>query len=58
MKRNAKSILALLMGVIILIADLYWTYTSYYDTLWLVLGVIILIADLIWLGLDWSLMKG
>ncbi|MDE1856884.1 MAG: hypothetical protein KGH98_02240 [Candidatus Micrarchaeota archaeon] len=57
MKSNTKSMLALLMGVIILVADIYWTYTSYYDKLWLALGAIILVADLIWLYLDWSLMK-
>lgn len=57
MKSNLKSMLALLMGVIILVADLYWTYTSYYDFSWLALGVIILVADLIWMYLDWSLMK-
>jgi hypothetical protein len=54
---NVKSSLAMLMGVIILIADLYWTYTSYFDTLWLVLGIVILVADVIWLYIDWSLMK-
>lgn len=55
---NAKSAVAILMGIVILIADLYWTYTSYYDTLWLALGVIILIADIVWLLADLSLMKG
>ncbi len=45
------------MGIIILVADLYWIYTSYPDTLWITLGVIILVADLIWLAIDASLMK-
>ena len=63
MAKNAKSMLALLMGIIILVADLYWIYTSYagwgayYDTLWTVLGIVILIADLIWLYIDWSFSK-
>lgn len=52
-----KGMVALLMGVIILAADLYWTYTSYYDTLWLALGAIIFLADIAWLYIDWSFMK-
>ena len=57
MAKSAKSMLALLMGVIIIIADLYWTYTSYYDLTWLALGVIIFIATIIWLVLDWDWMS-
>jgi hypothetical protein len=57
MKGNAKSMLAMLMGVIILVADIYWTYTSSYDMTWVALGVIILVADLVWMYLDYSLMK-
>ena len=57
MKNEAKSKLAILMGIVILIADLYWTYTSYYDAVWLALGIIIFIADIIWLYLDYDLMK-
>jgi len=30
-----KSQIGLAMGVIIAVADLYWTYTSYPDSLWL-----------------------
>ena len=44
--------LALLMGLIIIAADLYWTYTSYSDPVWLALGVIILVASVIWMYLD------
>lgn len=58
MKANIRSYLAILMGVIILIADIYWTYTSSFDTLWLALGVIIAVADIAWLVIDYSLMKG
>ncbi len=63
MARNVKSMLALLMGIVILIADLYWMYTSYagwgayYDALWTALGIVILVADLIWLYIDWSFSK-
>jgi hypothetical protein len=58
MKNNLKSKLAMLMGVVILVADLYWTYTSYFNSVWLALGVIILVADLVWLYLDYELGKG
>jgi hypothetical protein len=49
--------IALLMGAIILVADIYWTYTSYYYAVWLAVGAVIFAADLIWLYIDWSLMK-
>ncbi len=54
---NIRSLIAVLMGIVILIADLYWTYTSYTDPTWLALGVIIAVADLIWLAIDFSYMK-
>ena len=44
--------LGIILGLIILIADLYWTATSYFSTLWLVLGIIILVADVIWIAID------
>ena len=54
---ETKSTLAMAMGIIIIIADLYWIYTSYQDPTWLALGIIILIASLVWIGLDWSLSR-
>ena len=54
MKEN-KSMLAICMGVIIIIVDLYWTYTSYSDSTSLALGLIILVASLVWIGLDWNM---
>lgn len=57
MASNINGILVLLMGAIIAVADIYWTYTSYYDTAWLVLGIIILAADAAWLYLDLSMMR-
>ncbi len=53
-----KSAVAMLMGVVILVADIYWTYTSYTDVTWLLLGIIIAVADLIWLAIDVSYLKG
>ncbi|MCW6160142.1 MAG: hypothetical protein LVQ95_03595 [Candidatus Micrarchaeales archaeon] len=49
--------IAVLMGIIIALADIYWTYTSYFDTTWLALGVIIFIADIVWLWIDIGMMK-
>ena len=54
---STKSWIAVLMGIVILVADLYWTYTSYPDATWTALGAIILVADLIWLTIDYSFMK-
>ncbi len=54
MKGNMRNQVSILMGIIIALADIYWTYTSYYDAIWLALGVIIFIADIIWLYLDWA----
>lgn len=56
MKTITKSYLAILMGIIIAIADIIWTYQSYYDITWVVLGVIIFVADVIWVYLDYDLM--
>jgi hypothetical protein len=57
MNPSTKSKLAILMGIIIGIADIYWAYTSYYYVSWLMLAIIIFIADLIWLWIDMSFMK-
>jgi len=51
------------MGIIILVADLYWLffpvggYYSYQAPPWLAAGIVILVADLVWLWVDYSLMK-
>lgn len=57
MNPTIKSNISILMGVIIGIADIYWTYTSYAVPLWLALGVIIFLADMIWLWTDVSFRK-
>ncbi|MCL4373988.1 MAG: hypothetical protein M1360_04670 [Candidatus Marsarchaeota archaeon] len=44
--------LGVVLGIIILIADLYWTATSYRVAIWLALGIIIFIADVIWIAID------
>jgi uncharacterized membrane protein YcjF (UPF0283 family) len=53
-----KSKLAILMGIVIIIADLYWTYTSYQTPIWLYLGVIIFVASIIWIAIDLNLGSG
>lgn len=47
------------MGIIILIADLFWLVYdgSYTVPGWLAAGIIIFVADLVWLWADYSLMK-
>ena len=49
--------ISVLMGIIIALADIYWTYTSYFDTTWLALGIVVFIADMIWLWIDIGFMK-
>ena len=52
-----KSQIGLFMGAIIVTADLYWSYASYPDRLWLTLGAIIFVEDLVWIAMDFALMR-
>ncbi|MFI5419381.1 MAG: hypothetical protein ACHQ1H_00290 [Nitrososphaerales archaeon] len=56
---ETKSAIAILMGIIILIADIAWLIVggSYTYAPWLVLGIVIFVATLVWLFLDFSLMR-
>jgi hypothetical protein len=54
---KTKSYLAILMGVIIIIVDLWWTVTSTMYLPWVVAGVVILVASVVWIYLDYDLMK-
>lgn len=58
MANKTLSYVAILMGLIILVLDIYWTYASYAIAEFLAIGIVILIADLIWLAIDAKLMKG
>jgi hypothetical protein len=49
--------LAMLMGIIILLADAYWIYTSGAYALWIELGIVIFVATLVWLYLDWDMSR-
>src|SRR5438552_4050559 len=53
-----KSSVAILMGIIILIADIAWLIigASYTYTPWLVLGIVIFVATLVWLAMDFLLL--
>ncbi len=57
MNPSIKSKLAILMGIIIGITDIYWAYTGRFYGSGLVLGAIIFVANLMWLWIDLSFMK-
>ena len=59
MASKTKSYLAILMGVIIILADIYWLLigNSYTYLPWLIAGIIILVASIIWFYIDYDLMK-
>jgi hypothetical protein len=54
-----KSSIAILMGIVILGADLSWLIvgSSYTYLPWLVLGAVIFLATLVWIALDVSMMR-
>ena len=56
---SGKSWVAIVMGIVILVADVAWLVVgnSYTYTPWLILGVIIFIAALVWLAMDFMLMR-
>lgn len=57
--KMTKSCLAILMGVIIILADVYWLVegNSYKYAPWLIAGIVIFVASVIWIYLDYDLMK-
>ena len=59
MDTKAKSYFAIVMGIVIIIADIYWLLidNSYTDPPWLVSGIIILVASVAWIVIDYDLMK-
>jgi len=56
---NMKSYLAILMGIIIILTDVYWLVVgdSYKYAPWLIAGIVIFVASVIWIYLDYDLMK-
>jgi hypothetical protein len=59
MSTKTKSYLAILMGIIIILADIYWLIVgnSYQYIPWLAAGIVIFIASVVWIILDYSLME-
>lgn len=63
MSSKVKSYLAILMGIVIIVMDIFWLvypvsgFYSYQALPWLAAGIVILIASIIWIVLDISLME-
>ena len=59
MSARTKSYLAILMGIIIILADIYWLIVgnSYQYLPWLAAAIVIFIASIIWIILDYTLMQ-
>jgi hypothetical protein len=59
MDAKAESYAAIVLGVIIILADIYWLLVgaSYSYPPWLAAGIVIFIASLAWIGIDYHLMK-
>ena len=61
MDSKSKSYLAIAMGIVIILADLYWLvvpvvgFYSYQAPPWIAAGIIIFVASLVWV--DYDLMK-
>lgn len=54
MENRSKSMLAILLGILIIVADIYWIYINPQE---IVLGAIIFLASVIWIVLDYMLMR-
>ena len=56
---KAESYLAIVLGIIIIAADIFWLLIgqSYTYAPWLIAGVIIFVASLIWIYIEINLMK-
>jgi hypothetical protein len=59
MDSKAKSYAAIVLGIIIILADIYWLMVgaSYTYTPWLAAGIIIFVAAVAWIWIDYDLMK-
>jgi len=59
MSAKTQSYVAILMGIIIILADVYWLLVgnSYTFAPWLAAGVVIFIASLVWIFIDINLMR-
>jgi hypothetical protein len=57
LKAVTESYLAILMGIIIVILDVWWTWASYPYQPWVTVGIMIFVASVIWIYFDYDLMK-
>ena len=59
MNNKAKSWLAIALGIVIILADIYWLLVgnSYTYAPWLVSGIIIFVASVVWILIDYNLMQ-
>lgn len=59
MDSKAKSYAAIVLGVVIILADIFWLLVgqSYTYAPWLAAGIVIFIAALVWIWIDFDLMK-
>jgi len=57
---KTKSYVAIAMGIVIIIADIFWLWfdQSYTVPQWLIAGIIIFVASVVWIYIDYDLMKG
>ena len=59
MDSKAESYAAIVLGVVIILADVFWLLVgqSYTYAPWLAAGIVIFIAALVWIWIDFDLMK-
>ena len=59
MSTRIKSYTAILMGAVIILADVYWLLigNSYTYVPWLAAAIIIFVASIIWIIIEYDLMK-
>ena len=58
MASKGLSYLEIILGLIILALDGYWTYESRGIPAFLAIGAVIFVATVIWLAIDVKMMKG
>jgi hypothetical protein len=59
MDSKTESYAAIVLGIIIILADIYWLLVgaSYTYPPWLAAGIVIFVAALVWIWIDYDLMK-
>ena len=59
MDSKAESYAAIVLGIVIILADIFWLLVgaSYTYAPWLAAGIVIFVAALVWIWIDYDLMK-